>query len=296
MAELSVSQAKPEPSHDALKQMFGDVLEMLNGLAYWSADLNGDGIADHILVTVQGTLREETLYVKPGNSSARVIEQPDELYTSDEPAFDVISANGRDYIFDGGGLWKLTANNELQPLCGFKQAGKPIVDLIVGKETPVCALLMAGGKTLPHVSYSLAHRLGDKLPEEERFGWMNPLPGLAKVDLNNDGKEENVVRLSYVNTAGRGCSSTYIAVTDEAKAVIPDTKLNKILLEDIANSGGLYCFGDLNVNTFVDHGVTYVDALGSESHTVYQIKHDKATKVCETQVRPIFEPVMGKRQ
>lgn len=253
-----------------------------SGEAYWSVDLNNDGILDHLVILVEGTMRINTALARSGKGGAGDTMGGDVDY---DLRLDVLNAGGRYYVFDGSKLWNLTKQGKFQSVCLFRQAGEPVVELIAGKENSVCAVLKSS-QEIRYVSYVLEHALGNALPNEERFYSMSPKSGFARVDINNDGVEENVIQLEYISSAGRGCEATYLAVTDETKSTIPETELNKLLLEEIGSSS---CGPTLNV--FVHDGVSYVDEMQDDNHKIYRIKKNAVETVCESRSRITFEAV-----
>lgn len=251
---------------------------------YWSVDLDDDGILDHLVITDEGTMHIKTVHVLPGKKGATAslinafTENEDDILLD----LEFYRVGGRHYINWQGGYWHLSKTGEFQSACQFKQLSKPVLKLNLGKENQVCSKIKPD--KIQHVDYNLEHHL-DELPDEERFWSITPKEGLALVDIDNDGRPDNVVRLDFIHGAGRGCGVTYIAVTDDTRTEIPDSKLNKLLLEEL---GGYPCGPNLNV--FVLDGITYIDA--NSGYQVYLIKADKAKKVCEFQwTRSVIEAI-----
>ena len=110
-------------------------------------------------------------------------------------------------------------------------------------------------------------------------------PGLAKVDVDNDGHPQNVVRAEY-NT--EHCESHVLAVTDDTRTVLPKNALNELL------AGGLT--GDrcwVSFSLFRRGGIVYIQsendlqssrdnpaAEATDGSTVFVIHGDHAEKVC----------------
>ncbi len=222
---LSVPPQDPTPKMERLERIFGkDTLdELYGGLSYWHFDLNNDGIPDHLLISVQGTAHVSSGYVRSGKKNAAVQEVSDEGYYD----LDVLKVNGQYYVLSSyqdwyarrlGNLWRLTKDGEFMPVCGFSPRNEPEIELVAGKENAVCAEARLG--RVHHVTYSLRHKL-DTLPPEDRFQMKMPIDGLAQADIDNDGRPDNIVRL-HVISGGGSCDATFIAVTDESGANIPN--------------------------------------------------------------------------
>jgi uncharacterized protein YecT (DUF1311 family) len=290
LEELS-APPHPTPREEELKRIFGedaDLFHMNGGLSYWRLDLNNDGIPDHLLIVVDGTAHVGRGYVLSGKKGSVVSEFDDEGYYD----LDVLKVNGRYTVLSSyqdwyarrlGNLWRLAKDGEFVRVCGFAPRDKPETELFVGKENAVCAEARLG--RVYHVTYSLRHKI-DTLPPEDRFQMKIPIDGLAQADIDNDGRPDNIVRLNVIS-GGRSCDATFIAVTDESGANIPDSKLNHLLLEEI---GGSVCGPNLDV--FVHKGVTYVDAQDDVGNrTIYRIKGDKIETICQFRGHRIYDVV-----
>jgi len=103
-------------------------------------------------------------------------------------------------------------------------------------------------------------------------------PGVAKVNLNNDGILMNVVRLQHQWCPSDGWTSL-LAVADETRTMVPSSPLNKLLIVDLP--GGNPC--GLVLRPFTRSGMTYVDADRKGSHTIYAIRHGVAQKICRAE-------------
>ncbi len=139
------------------------------------------------------------------------------------------------------------------------------VQLIIGERNPVCAEVSVD--SVRHIDFELNHAvIRSETPSRV-------LDGLARVDINNDGHSEIVVRVAtpgYGNCGG----AVFLATTDESRTLIPDTKLNRILRE-------LGTCGIDDQDIFVLNGASYVDAKGYQERTVYQIFGDRYEVVCK---------------
>ncbi len=280
-----VNPTSVETTPEELNRIFGKDSELWTAREYWSLDFDNDGILDHFTISVDGTMRVSTGYFLSGKKGSTIKEISD----SENGNLDlsVLAVGNQYYVVSSvdqklGKLWYVSKKHEFVPVCEFK-VGKSAFGLDMGKDNPVCSKIQPD--KIDYVNFNLKHSLN--VPHEGRFLLKTPREGLAKVDIDNDGQPDNVVRVDFEHGAGRGCKTIYLAVTNENRTSIPDTKLNKLLLEKL---GGEWCGPELNV--FELDGKTYVDANGDDnSHTIYLIKADNAEKICEYQERSVIEAV-----
>jgi len=276
LSRLDVAPLAKQLSADELKELFGNDPPFFGWLGYWNVDLNGDGVRDHFVISVDGTMRVGTGYGLSGKKEST----PATLNNFDDGNIDlsIVAVGQRYYVLAGyeeglGKLWHMTKDGEFEPLCEFTRQKKALVKLTLGQENPVCPKVSSGD--VQHVTYSLMHAIGS-LPAEDRFWSKHVNDGLAQIDIDNDGNLDNVVQVDFTHGGGRGCGATYIAVTDSTRTSLPDTKLNQLLLDHL---GGSQCGPNLDV--FVLDGVAYVDAqAGVGNRTIFKIKGDKAEIIC----------------
>ncbi len=271
---LKMSRTAHYPDKEDLKPILGKNT-FSSTVYYWSVDLNNDGILDHVAMNFEGLMSSPQTYVISGKKDADNLELDD----PSEVGSDVVNVGGRFYISDGYKLYNLSKSGELQSTCSFKQVGKPVLELVSDKINPLC--LQINPEKLRYVDYKEKHNLG-ALPDDRE----TPHESIARVDLDNDGKKENVIRIDYMFLGRMTCSQTYIAVTNDDRSKILDSNLNQLLRE---LSSTPYCS---NLDVFVQSNTTYIDSISSKSdHVIYSIKDNKADKVCEYKIRTIVEAV-----
>ncbi len=280
LGSLDAPLPATQPTKKELEGIFGEDT-LYGGISYWSLDLDNDGIPDHLVISVQGTASVSQGYVVSGKKGSAVHEVGDDGYD-----LSVLEVSGRYYVLSHygdrmGKLWRLSKGGEFLPVCKFTPREKPETALVVGKENAVCS--EASLDRVHHVRYALMHTLGP-LPLDDRFLPEDPIDGLAQVDVDNDGTPDNVVRIDFTRLGGRGCSGRYIAVTDDTRSKIPDTKLNALL------NGKAVC--DSKMDVFVHEGIAYVDVQDdSGNRQIYRITGDKAETICEFRGRLIHDVV-----
>jgi len=297
LKELFVQPSGNPPSSEELKRTFGNDADLGE---YWSLDLNSDGIKDQLIIQVNGTAHFTSIYARSGKKGAAPASMGTDIDESSKsgPYFDplssadVLNSDGRNYIFDGDMLWNLTQDGKFQTICQFNIIGKPIVNIVTGNSNPVCSSILSSEKEIQHVRYSPEYGLGEPLPDEERFQLLSRGSDIvgARVDIDNDGKVENVVRLEYMFPGGRTCSAMNLAVTDSSASNIPETKLNNLLLNDLTSHpcGPTLDMLIHNGTTYVDaiqNDMSYADPLDKGGHTIFRIKKDMAEVICESRTR-----------
>lgn len=165
-------------------------------------------------------------------------------------------------------------------MCKFSQREEPIIEHTDGKENPVCR--DTNDNQIPPVAFSNMHAIS-AVTQEPLSGWSNLSDDLARVDINNDGLVDNVVRFSTV--VSHGCETQYFATTDITRTHIPGTVLNDLLHSVLGTDR---CSRNLEI--FIHGGVTYVGIQSwTSENTVYRIKGNLADTVCEFPGRVINE-------
>ncbi len=273
----------------ALKELFvpwnniappGELFERLKAVADYGwgdpyyIDFDNDGILDLFVYNYCGTACTKVylLYGKKGSKIDEIVEFEDGPY-----GFSFLKMDGLYYVVTGGNslghLWQISnESGSFRSICSYAQKKKPEITLIKGQENPLC--LKVGTNDIVHIDYPSTHSIVE-VPES--LFWSKYVHGgLAQVDIDNDGKLDNVVPVDFDSSAGHGWQAKYIAVADETRTKILFTNLNHLLLEMLGGNGG----PDMSV--FVYDGVTYLDAQGREGdRMIYRINTDKAETICE---------------
>jgi hypothetical protein len=164
----------------------------------------------------------------------------------------------------------------------------------MGKQNAVCVYTSQG--KINYIEYSLVHRLSG-LPDEPQFGRHDLKDGsMAQADIDNDGKLDNIVRVSYMAPGGRPCVVNHLAVTNPESTAIPDTPLNRLLLSELDGESECHSLDTF----FVHRGTTYLDTRYTDaldpskksSGKIFRIKDGKAEAVCEFQERILVDAIV----
>lgn len=272
---LFMPSVEPTPDPEAIQSIFG--ASPYDTERYWLADLNGDGIADHIEMTDEGTAHLNGAYALSGRKGAEVAELAD-----DDGPIEVLTVGKQHYVYSTN-LWNLDKEGNFRKICSIEPSGEPELHPDDGQDQQVCSALK-NALTLDHhmfmlpddphgefkrLTFNHPHKL--KQPEDPEHAY---LEGLAQADISNDGHLDNIVRIESTYVGGLPCSDTTIAVTDSAGTRVPDTETNRILTRQL---GGYRCSSSLEAVIY--RGMTYIHLLDADN-TLYRITGGKAEKVC----------------
>ncbi len=285
LSVLSVPSIEPTPNPEVIQSIFGESPYYTE--RYWLVDLNGDGIADHIEMTEEGTAHLNGAYAVSGRKGAEVSE------LSDDPPgpIEVLTLGRQHYVYSTN-LWTLDKEGKFQKICSIEPSGEPELQLDEGKDKQVCSDLK-NALSLDHHMFILPadphgefkrlifnqpHKLKHPAAPEHTY-----LEGLAQADINNDGHLHNIVRIESTYVGGLPCSDTTIAVTDSTGTSVPDTETNRILTRQL---GGYRCSSSLEA--LIYRGTTYIHLLDT-GNAVYRITRGKAEKVCSFHTTQKYE-------
>jgi uncharacterized protein len=276
LTSLKVEFLASSKNDDQLKSIFGNEPELYGSTVYMGVDFNNDGKRDDLLITATGTMRVGRAYVRFGGLGASV-ETVDE---SESGIYDlsVLAIGGNYYILSSDGnlphkLWRMGRGGSVDQVCTF-QARPPVVQLTVGQRKPVCNAV--SNHRIQYVSYNFTHHFVE-LPHEDRYWSMYPTDGMAKADIDNDGKSDNVTEISYNSSAGRGCMLSFLATLDASGSNLPDNDLNRLLIGELR---GAVCGAKQHI--FVFGKQTYLDSSFEDGNRyIYLIKGNKAETACQ---------------
>lgn len=258
-----------------LRATFGEHYYPHTG-SYWRLDLDGDGIEDHLLHEVSGSMHNGSMASLSGKPGAVPVSQSNE----GAPDMHLLFVNGRYYVVDGyedwkDKLWQFNSDGDFEAVCQFKPRQPPQSKLTSGHSEEVCTAVAAG--KIEHVHLEYEHAI-QKVPDTDAY-WsvlVSAYPEMGYFDIDNDGKPDAVLRMMRAHGAGRGCDQALLAVADMRRNRVPDTPLNRLLVEHI----GRHRCGPA-VDAFTFGGVTYIDALARKGHRwIYKISKGKANTIC----------------
>ncbi len=282
---ISLQPAIPRPEPEKLERLMGKGLDLPEDLSYWFVDLDHDGTPEHFVTVVDQEKGDGYALARSTKKDSTVVGVNDNedgnIYLS------VLSVNGRYYILSStfpklGKLWRLAPNGEFVNMCKFSQREEPTIERTDGKENLVCR--DASDNRIHPVVFSNLHAIS-AVTQEPLSGWSNLSEDLARVDINNDGLVDNVVR--FTTLGSHGCDTQYFATTDITRTHIPGTVLNDLLHSVLGTDR---CSRNLEI--FVHGDVTYVGIQSwAPDYTVYRIKGNLADTVCEFPGRVVNEVV-----
>ncbi|MDH2915515.1 MAG: lysozyme inhibitor LprI family protein [Gallionella sp.] len=239
----------------------------------WKLDLNVDGIPDYFGTIVDGTGMIVTGYALSGVNGSTVVDTFG-TYGSD---FYIISTNSKNFILSSNinkpdGLLRLSKGGNMEYVCRFIQRDKPLLELTAGKGNSVCSAVSTGA--IDHIDFNSTNK--------SAFRGI-AIAALAKIDLDNDGKTENVAIVNYDRVFGSSCTDSKIRIVSDSNAAIADSNINKIIDDHLGDC-------DIDQRVFVHGGLTYIDEQSSdESRTILLIKDGKGDAVCRFNGRLLFD-------
>ncbi|MCI4431588.1 MAG: hypothetical protein JHC40_20765 [Burkholderiales bacterium] len=280
--ELSAILAKSEGwlEEPRIQELLATEQGVVRQGEHWRIDLDHDGIPDNLIMLTEGTMRASSAYARAGRKGA--VHHELNLFESGIMDLQVVQLNGRGYVSSWRGnelnkLWKL-GDAGFESVCAFR-AVQALVENTVGSGLPVCSPDKLDKRRA--VEFTLQHAVDAiDIPD---WSWSKyPIAGMARIDIDNDGQADNLIRVSFNSSAGRGCSATHLALIDDTRTRIPKSPQNKLLFENLAGCASLEAF------TFDRAAFIEIDN-GGGNVSVYQIVGDKANPVCESRGRWDYE-------
>lgn len=256
------------PSNDEVNRIFAGNDISFTAPNYWFVDLNDDGIPDHFVIDDEGTMHVKYGFFLSGKAGAVVISFDDAF--DENLDLSLLVVNGKYYVLSSygvklGKLWRLSKDGKFQPICKYLQRSKPFIELIEGNKKPICLEASAGH--VKYINFSPAKNIS--------FSHQSEVIGFARLDINNDGKPDNIAKIGYDGwCGGRGVHWTQVYVTNDSKTGISDSKVNAILNSSL---GGC----TVSQSAFIYDGMAYVDEQDEDgSRTILSIKDGKGEIVC----------------
>jgi hypothetical protein len=209
-------------SPEEARRLFPEMRDALQ--AYYEADLDGDGAPEHVGVSGPQAVPRVAIISARTGTPANV-----EALKASEPRAPValLRVTGRSFLLSGEPptrLYELGPDARVKQRCMFGRADQPVHLVTVAEEPAVCAAYESDA--LPRVAFDHIHILG--LLDRTQYPETRPVEGLARVDIDNDGRQENIVRLHYSGPPGPLCG-TFFAVADASRARLAETPLNPLL-------------------------------------------------------------------
>ncbi len=259
-----------------------------------SVDINNDGRPEYVYVTSEGTAHFEGLVAY--DADLRKIEyaaSPGDDWQSNNLRWAsdrrIIRYKGLHYIIGKSDdylnyVTKIGPDNVEKVLCEFGQKRNPSARVAVAKDKPVCDAALQGN--LDYVVFDKLHAV--TVQDLQRAGIAQTALGekAAKVDIDNDGRQDYVVATELASGAGRGCDSYGLALLNEARTALADSPVAKLLIETGGECGGA------RVSPFRFKGKTYLEHKYAEGHpanvhSVFKIENGKRDVICRLEARVV---------
>lgn len=252
-----------------VRDFFGQIYQ--RGGTTWLVDLDDDGVLDPFLINVEGTAHISYGYAISGKTAGVIVD-----VDSDGSDLTLLAVTGKYYVLTSNRdelkqLLHMT-DGKFDSVCRFIRRDKPFVELYKGKDISVCT--NAATDNVTHVNF--------RPVDNETVLYKESITGLARADLNNDNKLEDVALVDHENGAGPGCSSLMVRVVNDSKTKILDGGINKIIESHIG--------GCTKQGVFTYKGLTYIDEqTGNGWRSILLIKDGKGENVCEFRGHFLFD-------
>jgi hypothetical protein len=192
--------------------------------SYYEVDLNGDGEPERVgffaSSYVDGGV--EIVSARTGIHANVDVLQQDEASS----ILTMIRVDSQPFLLSGEpptALYDLGQDYRVRRRCLFRRDDLQ-ASLTVAEDPTVCTAYQSD--MLSPVAFDRMHVLGPL--DRTRYPQTHPAEGLARVDIDNDGVVDNVVRLQYSGLRGPLCGD-FFAVTDATRTRLIDSPLNELL-------------------------------------------------------------------
>ena len=246
-----------------------------------------------VSVSNGGTCQNHGIY--PVTRQADEISEGDENFEDDEPSIggedEILQRDGRFFLInrnlDSGRLRNLawiTPAGRVQPMCSFET--ERVVRSVANHRAPLAlceALLEAPASAVwrPYEHFDAADpealRQAREITGVTHFD-STPEMETARIDVDNDGDVDDVVRLSYTNSWSCGYLGSRLQLLDSARNRIASDPLNEAL--HMASRNGdpieIYTIGKgqyVLANSETDGRVYSITGKGAEQQCVFNHRH-----------------------
>ena len=246
----------------------------------WHVDFDSDGIEDRFGIDYgNGTAHVGSGHFLSGVAgSAR--QSFDAYYDRGAMDLSLVAFERRYYVVsstmrDLDRLWRVGADGTFRAVCQF-EAKMPEQTLVAGTGTPVCEAVARGGALT--ASFNETHAISLPLPGDPFYEKKYPRDGVARVDIDNDGRTDSVIHVMHLDSAGRGCGAQLLAVVDESRTSFLPTDLNKLLF----SFPGGQCGPMLELLVF--DGAAFVESQPPGAREVFRISGVDADRICDFRI------------
>ncbi|MBK6854161.1 MAG: DUF1311 domain-containing protein [Burkholderiales bacterium] len=281
LADLEDKSTWRKAEEAEFDRIFGESWPMASPLEYLMIDLDDDGKPDYFsMSSAWPSLTNFSIgrLSRPGfntrelndehNENQRLLQIAQRHYILTENF--VRGYGTQRHLSYLGSLFKWRANGKLEKLCDYSTLEPKVVGRPLSLH-PVCDAVEHGN--FREVSFTEEHSIGD-LTDLGYDSYLKMVPGLARVDLDNDGIIDNVVRVNKFIVEYGGCDTNYLAMAN-AKA----TALRQKPGDQLFIQGKNWC--DPNATLIAHDGKIYIDAkMPMSDRTIYRVNGSNVTPLC----------------
>jgi hypothetical protein len=253
-------------------------------------DINNDGKPERVFIRQLNELRGGgTLEVYDAQQDRKIgirLSEENALihHSMRSPvSWALLEHEGRVYVLARTGdslryLARIERTNEMGLVCEFAQkaAGRPRVK--TSRDDTVCTAALEGRTRF--AEFTLPHAVTEASLQEGEYWRTIPGKGAARIDIDNDGKQDLVIQLLPTTGFVRGADAAYVAVLNTG-----GTKVDGEATWRVPRRQGCRTL------PFVMGGSAYVDErqVGpqGEHWKIYRLERDVLKTVCDFEVRPV---------
>lgn len=251
-------------------------------------DINNDGRPDFVEIVVGGPAAPGTWFASDENEKPLQVSDDEETdWEKDKlrwsELIQPIRYGGVIYLLglSGGGLdylARVDPDNVKRLICQFGQR-PPVKVLEKSSDDRLCRAVRDGNSDLLNFpGFDQDHKLAVDALRRDGVHHTEPNQGAAVIDIDNDGRKELVVNLTFLNLRNGGCGGNYLGVLNKTLDGLDIEKSNLLL--------GPQCRGEAQ-NAFTFKGRSYIQVEGSPGNKeeVVMLKDGKLTTICRIEVR-----------
>jgi len=256
-------------------------------------DVNNDGIKENIHCESQGTAHIPYCEYKSKNGNKIDINKIGfewkDYWTYNQ---EFVELNGRiyklnfedDYIKNPSYLSLITPLNEEYVICEFKikETEHLIPNQYEKDSKELCKIIEDKDETkYEYINLEKKENIViDKLLEGKGRGGEYAVERQGKIDFDNDGIKEDVVRIGYYSGAGRGCDINYFDEINGTNFTTSHKKQMLLAIQDDGDVCGIY-----KQKFFKYKDLIYLDYPSQDEHSIYLIKDKKIHTMCTSKIK-----------
>lgn len=267
------------------KDMYFDSVQSV-----YSVDIDNDGKPDNVATTLQGSAHGVGFVIYDDHwkdKSYTWLGFPEDETTRWSEFSYLARYKNKTYV-----VWNDSSGRFLSHVSSFDKAAHNFIcrfdytstartTIARAKDKSLCEALL--NKQVTYATFSLPNKLqSDHCYESGGPSCALPSKTSAQIDINNDGKNEPVVKMQVAWGGGRGCDFTFLAITNEDGENLQESDTNQTLMTATQKWGTC---GGVESLLFRYKGMWYIenrypDHNVFDFHNVLLIQSGKTQEIC----------------